>query len=431
MASIWLLSALLMLVGLAGAIRDLVGAYRASGPRSFDLFAPHVAFPVAYAGLYGVGSLWFAHVLGPSKVLPLYPFCFVGLLAYLGGVLAVSFLSRGQAMADSPQRGWIPRRLALATALLFAFSATLSAWIMLRTGIPILSSDVETSRTLILPQVGGYVYYLARTIAVPSLLAIVYFFLHRRRLSNPARLLWLAIAALGLLALAASGYRNGVVFVLFTAVVAYSYLVRRVRLWYAAVFVAVLLVLVAAYGLFRSQGAIAWDTAAIARRLLHEVAVVPVGLANILDKFPSEIDFFYGRGMLLGFLALAPGEQPVLGLLLKDLLGLDYAGGGFSPSILGSFYLEFGWPGVVGGMFLYGLLLAFLFQRLRRHPSEYPSLFYSFTLVYSLVAIRTGLLNDIFAVWFLVVLSAVHVYCRESPRLSLSTLLARLRGGTQ
>jgi hypothetical protein len=51
--------------------------------------------------------------------------------------------------------------------------------------------------------------------------------------------------------------------------------------------------------------------------------------------------------------------------------------------------------------------------------------------VYSLVAIRTGLLNDIFVVWFLVVLSAVHVYCRESPRLSLSTLLARLRGGTQ
>jgi oligosaccharide repeat unit polymerase len=429
MAPIWLLSSLLMLVGLAGVIRDLVATYRAPTPRPFDLFAPHVAFPAAYAGLYGVGSLWFAHGRGPSQVLRLYPFYFVGLLAYLGGVVAVSFLSRGQSVADGPQRSWIPRRLALATALLFAVSATLSAWIMFRTGIPILSSDVETSRTLVLPQVGGYVYYLARTIAVPALLAIVSLFL--RRLSTPARLLWLAIAVLGLLALAASGYRNGVVFVLFTAVVAYSYLVRRVRLWYAAIFVAVLLILVAAYGLFRFQGAITWDATAIARRLLQEMAVVPVGLAHILDKFPSEVDFFHGRGMMLGFLALAPGEQPVLGPLLKEIIGLDYAGGGFSPSILGSFYLEFGWPGVAGGMFLYGMLLAFLFQRVRRHPSEYPTLFYSFTLVYSLVAIRTGLLNDIFVVWFLIVLSAVHVYCRESPRLSLDTLLARFQRSSQ
>jgi hypothetical protein len=51
--------------------------------------------------------------------------------------------------------------------------------------------------------------------------------------------------------------------------------------------------------------------------------------------------------------------------------------------------------------------------------------------VYSLVAIRTGLLNDIFVVWFLIVLFAVHVYCRESPRLSLDTLLARFQRSSQ
>ncbi len=431
MLLIWLFSAVLVLLSLAGAIYDLVHAYLASAPRSFDLFAPHVAFPVAYATLYGVGSLWFAHVRDPSQILHLYPLYFVGLLAFFGGVLAASSFFREPPKAHGPVEAWIPRRLAVATALLFVFSTTMSLVVVLQAGVPILDRNVETSRTLVLPQVCGYVYYLARTIAVPSLLAIVYFFLHRERLSNPARLFWLVIAALGLLALAASGYRNGVVFVLPTALVAYSYLVRRVKGWHVALLLSVFVVLISAYGLFRYQGTIVWDTVAIVRHLLFEVSVVPVGLVTIVDKFPSEIDFFYGRGMLLGFLALAPGKQVVLGPLLKELLGLDYVGGGFSPSVLGSFYLEFGWPGIVGGMFLWGVLLTFLFQRLRRRPAEYTVLFYSFVLVYSLVAIRTGLLKDIFAVWFLVVLSIVHLYCRKSPRLSLDTLLARLRERTQ
>jgi oligosaccharide repeat unit polymerase len=304
-------------------------------------------------------------------------------------------------------------------------------FVLFKTGIPILRSDVETARTLVLPQVGGYVYYLARTIAVPALLAIIYLFLHFRHLSGPGRLFWAAVAGLGLLALAAFGYRNGVVLVLLTALVAYSYLVRRVTVWQAAVSISALLILVAAYGLFRAQGGIAWDVAGVGRQLVSEVAVVPFNFATILDNVPTEIDFFCGRGMLLSFLALAPGEQPVLGPLLKDRLGLDYAGGGFAPSILGGFYLEFGWVSLVAGMFLYGMLLAFLYRRLREQPAEYPVLFYSFVLVYSLIAIRTGLLTDIFAVWVLVVLSLVHIYCRKSPRLTLKPWLARIgRFGT-
>jgi oligosaccharide repeat unit polymerase len=191
--------------------------------------------------------------------------------------------------------------------------------------------------------------------------------------------------------------------------------------------VSLLLILVAAYGLFRARGGITWDLAAVGRQLFSEMAVLPINFALILGNFPSQIDFFHGRGMLLSFLALAPGSQPVLGPLLKEQLGLDYAGGGFSPSILGGFYLEFGWAGLVAGMFLWGLLLAFLYRRLRQRPAEYPVLFYSFVLVYSLIAIRTGLLKDIFAVWFLIVLSLVHLYCRREPRLSLAPWLARLK----
>ncbi|MGD8624764.1 MAG: O-antigen polymerase [Anaerolineae bacterium] len=419
MTWVWLLSTLLLLLALAGAAWDLVRA------RQLDLFAPHVAFPLTFALLYGGGGLWWAHVREPAPVLPLYPYYFAGLLAFFGGVLALAIPAGWAGGARHPLIGWIPRRLALATAVLFALSAAVTIWIVARTGIPILRSDAETARTLILPQVGGYAYYLARTIALPALLAIVYLFLHFRRLSGLAWLFWPAVAGLGLLALAASGYRNGLILVLLTALVAYSYLVRRVAAWQAALLISALLILVAAYGLFRARGAIAWDLAGVGRQLFSEMAVVPSNFATILDNFPSQIDFFHGRGLLLNFLALAPGKQPVLGPLLKEQLGLDYAGGGFSPSILGSFYLEFGWAALIAGMFLCGLLLAFLYRRLRQRPAEYPTLFYSFVLVYSLITIRTGLLKDIFAVWFLVVLSLVHLYCRKEPRLALAPWLAR------
>jgi len=423
---VWLLSALLLLLALSDAALDLVRARRASRPWLPDLFAPHVAFPLVFALLYGAGSLWFAYVRDPARVLPLYPFYFAGLLAFWGGLFSVALLKGRSSVVVAPQPGWIARRLALATILLFALSVLATTFILFKAGIPILRSDAETARTLVLPQVGGYVYYLARTIAVPALLAIVYLFLHSHRLSRPVRLFWLGVAGLGLLALVASGYRNGAIMVLLTALIAYSYLVRRVTVWQAAISISFLVILLAAYGFFRARGGIAWDVVGVVRQLFSEVAVVPYNFATIRDNVPSVIGFFYGRGMLLSFLALAPGEQQVLGPLLKDRLGLDYAGGGFAPSILGGFYLEFGWVSLVVGMFLCGLILALLYRRLRERPAEYPALFYSFTLVYSLIAIRTGLLTDIFAVWFLVVLSLVHIYCRKSPRLALAPWLARI-----
>lgn len=112
---------------------------------------------------------------------------------------------------------------------------------------------------MVLRQVGGYTYYLARTMAVPVVLAMVLVFTRSRSLSKQAKLFWLSMVVCGLLALAGSGYRNGVAIVLLTGLVAYSYAVRRIKVRQMAVAVLGLLLFIGIYGFFRFQGSVAWD----------------------------------------------------------------------------------------------------------------------------------------------------------------------------
>jgi oligosaccharide repeat unit polymerase len=420
LVQIWFLSLLLLLLASAGLLLEAIGALLGSGRLALDFFAPHIAFPLTFALLYTVGGLRQAYQWQPSQATAFFSYYFLGLLVFYGGGLLMTLLTRHGAPHRPLRCEWLPHRVVLATGVLFAASALVTLWIVAQAGLPVLRADVETARTLVLRQVGGYVYHFARTMAVPAVLAAVYLFTRFRSLSGLRRLLWLLVIACSLLALASSGYRNGAAAVLLTALVVFSYAVRRIKGQQVAVFVLAFSLLIGAYGFFRNQGTVTWEMAGIWQRVLHEIGLPHFTFTTIWNRFPSDLAFFRGRGMTLTFLALAPGQQPVLGPLLKELLGLQYAGGGFAPSILGSFYLEFGTPGIVVGMFLCGLVLALLYGWMRRRPNEYRVIVYSFVLVYCLEAIRDGMLKDIFPIWFLIVLFVVNVYCRRSPRLTLS-----------
>jgi oligosaccharide repeat unit polymerase len=417
----WMLSILLVLGASSGLLFEITRALLTSGRLALDLFAPHIAFPLTFALLYAIGSVRLAYFGNPREVLSLYPYYFLGLLAYLGGaLLGLVPVPRWRALG-SFQPKWIPQRVRIVALSLLVFSGLITLYIWSRTGIPLFLSETEMARTQIIGRVGGYLYYLARGMTVPVALAAVYVLSHFQRMARSRKLLWSALAGGSSLILLSSGYRNDAALVLLTALIMYGYTVRRVKVRKAALIISVLLVFIAAYGLYRLQGQVAWDETAILDRLMHEIGLPAPTFQRVLQAFPSTIGYFRGRGMLLMFLTLLPGEQPALGPLLKELLDLHYVGGGFAPSILGSFYLEAGSLGIVVGMFLSGLLLALLYRRQRKKPGEYPVLFYSFVMAYYLIGIRTGVYKDILPIWFLAVLTLSHIVCRKSPRLILSS----------
>jgi oligosaccharide repeat unit polymerase len=92
---------------------------------------------------------------------------------------------------------------------------------------------------------------------------------------------------------------------------------------------------------------------------------------------------------------------------------MDFAGGGFVPSLMGGFYLDFGLSAVFVGMVFYGVVLGWTYQNMVRKKNLFWILIYANILVYGLNSIRGMFMQDLFFVWMLMVLTGIHLVSRK------------------
>jgi len=85
---------------------------------------------------------------------------------------------------------------------------------------------------------------------------------------------------------------------------------------------------------------------------------------NAVKLIPETTPFQHGS-LSLGFVEqVLPGRHPSSDFFFKDLLGHSFEGFGEPASILGTFYADFGVAGIIGGMFLTGVLSRLLYIRM-------------------------------------------------------------------
>lgn len=111
-----------------------------------------------------------------------------------------------------------------------------------------------------------------------------------------------------------------------------------------------LFVFVGIYGAVRGGGG------TVAGSLLNEFKVSSVNLNYILESFPDRIPFQRGKTYTFDFRALVYDDVPGMTMWLKEKLKLSFSGGGVTPGIIGEWYINWGNFGVVGGMFLSGII---------------------------------------------------------------------------
>ena len=87
-------------------------------------------------------------------------------------------------------------------------------------------------------------------------------------------------------------------------------------------------------------------------------------LTYIFKKFPSEIEFQHGQTFLINLKLLMPGPDIDFTLWLKEALGLEFFGGGVTPTILGELYINFGYCGIYAGMFALGAVFSYLDRKI-------------------------------------------------------------------
>lgn len=127
------------------------------------------------------------------------------------------------------------------------------------------------------------------------------------------------------------------------------------------------------YGAIRDGS---FGLAPLVDKLLNELRVNSVNINNILETFPDEVPYQLGYTYLINLKMLLPGPDIDFTLWLKDVLSLSFSGGGVTPTILGEFYINWGYAGVMLGSTIFGAACAFLQKSYVSSTTAFiPSLF--------------------------------------------------------
>ncbi len=118
--------------------------------------------------------------------------------------------------------------------------------------------------------------------------------------------------------------------------------------------VSIFILAIAGYGIIRSGSSIN----GLYYLLRGRIFVGMQNLNQVFRCFPDKIPFQYGSTYFINLTMLRPGPDVDFTLWLKDALGISFSGGGLTPTVVGEFYLNFGYVGIVIGMFILGIIFA-------------------------------------------------------------------------
>jgi len=133
--------------------------------------------------------------------------------------------------------------------------------------------------------------------------------------------------------------------------------------------------------------------------LVNTMAVNSINLKSIFRVFPKNVPFQYGYTYLLSFMMLLPGPNMDATLWLKQALNLSFDGGGVTPSIIGEFFINFGYIGIFIGMLLLGIVCRLIDNYGKKTQNN--KIIYFIVSFYIARSVSSGLSNFIIlTLWF-------------------------------
>jgi oligosaccharide repeat unit polymerase len=324
-----------------------------------------IANYIAFIGVGVIATGWFDVSLAPEVYLALS----MGLAAFVSGSFFGEIaLNGGQRLSVIRQVQVVQQPVPWARlwAILFycAGLATIALFFLRIGAIPILLVDAENSR-----------FTLRAGSASLPIIAYAFFMTGTLTLIAHARTKWAMIGAgilvgIAALALIGGGFRAPAVKFFLAAFIVFAYVrFSRIPWFWLAIFLSGIILFVGVMGFFRREAAFTSDLTIIFRLAVFRIFVNNLYVIDLVfDLYPIFEPFMYGRSYVIDAITLLPGPQPHFGFWLKDRFGLTFDGGGVTQTIVGEFYLNFGWGGIIVGMFLLGMAFRMLYRAIVRKP---------------------------------------------------------------
>jgi oligosaccharide repeat unit polymerase len=330
---------------------------------------PTVLFVVSYVTFIGVGipfTGYYNVVLAPSVLLAIL----VGLTTFSAGAIsfdALAFRPGRIRIRRSTSIVSVPRRGEIAWAWAFFVVGTLILlYYYYRVGtVPLLAEDAENVRVTVkaglgyLP-IGGFAFLNVSTLTLVAASAY----------RNHYYFLFVTILALitAFVLLLGTGYRMPSLEVLLGGFIVYSFTknlsLSRLEL---IVLIVVVVVSLSIIGFYRLSGEFVQSLEQIEfmfKRTVWSIFMRYLYVFSIvMFFFPNMHPFMSGQSYLISAYTILPGAQSHFGFWLRDHLGLALTSPGpVDPTILGEFYANFGWAGIVVGMCVLGFGLRALYH---------------------------------------------------------------------
>lgn len=119
------------------------------------------------------------------------------------------------------------------------------------------------------------------------------------------------------------------------------------------------------------------DARSFLNALLTSLYVNDINLGYVINTFPRRVPFQHGYTYFINLLMLKPGPDLDFTLWLKQQVGINFSGGGLTPTILGEFYMNFGRVSIYFGMFLLGIISVWIDRYLVSHKGSFLAAFYT------------------------------------------------------
>jgi oligosaccharide repeat unit polymerase len=386
--------------------------------RTVEFFSPTVIAPLFYFSVFGLGSVKLV-LENDVRALKLLMFALAGILFYYFGVMSVSPFSRGLPRKDLPveRRYWNPHVLGLLFFISVAMSVLMTAYHFWKTGIPLLTPDIEAKRVLIHQTVSGYVVFSMRLIT-PALLFFLSAKLLQEKYSKQSVIFFFG---LGLTILAGLANRHDMFTLTMCCLVIFNFSRQRISLTRLLPLLLIGLVLLMSMGYYRLSS-LSFTTPEKAYLIQAtggdpllmfpaygalQFTNYPSNLAIYMETFPHKIPYEYGYSLIRALSTMLPGHQELLDEYVKSALHLEFLGGGINPTILGELYANFGYMGVLG-MSVYGGVVSYLYNRMLRNRSGINVILYSFAITSLLLAIIGGFFSFSLPIFYIIIIACIH-----------------------
>lgn len=277
-------------------------------------------------------------------------------------------------------------------------------------GIPIFMNDLEQQRLSMLSG-NGVPYYLSMLLVFSLWMSIL---IYKKSKVNNLIAMWSFVGFF----LISTGWRNTFVTVSFIALMLLLVLdIINGRKF--IILTGAILIVVIVLGLYRiAQAEI--DSYYVYQLIKNKQYIEAIFFyfssysGTYYDAFRSVYNFYsisgttmYGITFIWNFGMIFLG-LPAFDLILKNILQLDFLGGGLPPTIIGDFYINFGLYGAFIASFAFGIFCSFIYSKLilsKNQKNYYRVLVYTIVYYFCFVAVRGGIENvTLQLTWFIIIL---------------------------